>query len=58
MSSWHTNDLLEVQTKIAGDQKEQTKHITLMLFFLGLGVLGDRVFHSAEAFRAARGAQV
>lgn len=53
VNGWYTNDLLKTQTKIAGDQKEQTQHITLMLFFLGLGVLGDRVFHSAATFRTA-----
>ncbi|WP_147406079.1 hypothetical protein [Kocuria tytonis] len=56
VNGWYTNDLLAVQTKIAGDQKEQAQHITLMLFFLGLGVLGDRVFHSAGAFRDKRDA--
>lgn len=54
VSGWYTNDLLAVQTKIAGDQKEQTEHIARMLFFLGIGLLGDRVIHSAEAFRTAR----
>ncbi|MGU3434656.1 hypothetical protein ACNHUS_16770 [Actinomycetes bacterium M1A6_2h] len=56
VNGWQTNDLLATQIKVAGDQKEQTQHITLMLFFLGLGVLGDRAFHSAAAFRAARDA--
>lgn len=57
LNGWHTNDLLEVQAKIAGDQKEQLEHVTRMLFFLGLGVLGDTVFRNAHMFRAARKAQ-
>lgn len=46
-------------TRLGGDAggQQQLEHVTRMLFFLGLGVLGDTVFRNAHMFRAARKAQ-
>lgn len=54
LNGWYANDLLAVQAKIAGDQKEQTQRISAMVFFLSLGVLGDMTLRRASEFRAAR----
>lgn len=54
LNGWYTNDLLAVQAKIAGDQKEQTDRISAMVFYLGLGVLGDMALRSWGAFRETR----
>lgn len=57
LNGWYTNDLLEVQAKIAGDQKEQTDRISAMVLYLGLGVLGDLVLRRWGAFREGRRTQ-
>ena len=57
LNGWYTNDLLEVQAKIAGDQKEQTDRISAMVFYLGLGILGDLVLRRWGSFRERRKTQ-
>lgn len=55
LNGWHTNDLLGIQAKIAGDQRDQSHRLTALVFFLGLGLLGDLVLRNAEAFRESKG---
>ena len=55
LNGWHTNDLLGIQAKIAGDQRDQSRRLTALVFFLGLGLLGDLVLRNAEAFRESKG---
>lgn len=54
LNGWHTNDLLSIQGKIAGDQRDQSRRLTALVFFLGLGLLGDLVLRNAEAFREGK----
>ncbi|MBE1539881.1 MULTISPECIES: hypothetical protein [Micrococcus] len=55
LNGWYTNDLLSIQGKIAGDQRDQSHRLTALVFFLGLGLLGDLVLRNAEAFREGKG---
>ncbi|MCK6094602.1 hypothetical protein KZX06_09760 [Micrococcus sp. EYE_162] len=54
LNGWYTNDLLQVQTKIAGEQMEQTERISVMVLYLGLGLLGDLILRTGGALREAR----